>query len=999
MEVLNRPAVQASGVPISWTLYFPSEEFSPEDRRAELIKSLIDGFLTEKGQQLLQQADPKELSLFSRWTVSMESLKQHLQPACSTGQSDLGAAAELLLQALEAAPEEALACLGAAATELYDQHRMLLFLHCLPHTVSLTQSPPLVSPSVLDMFLERGLIEAPALPSASACASQHASSRLAVRLVDHTDSIIEFKKLKASSLDRLVTVCGTVVRVGPLRPLVVAMDFTCTRCGAITSLSFPDGRFSQPTACGHDNCRNRTFLQNRAGARKINFQTIRLQELTGGTGGGEDMGRMPRVVDCELREDLADACLPGDVVAVCGIVKIINNETDVGGGELYIDAISVVNANSQSTTPSPTATTAATATPALRSPPSAGGASGGAVELGEEDLRGILDYVVEHEGEGDLFQHLVHSFCPSIYGHVLVKAGIILSLFGGVRKHEGDANRVPVRGDVHALLVGDPGMGKSQLLKAAAAVAPRGVYVCGSGASSVGLTVAVVKDGPGGEYAFEAGAMVMADQGTCCIDEFDKMGNEQQALLEAMEQQSVSVAKAGLLANFSARTAVLAAANPVGGHYNRARTLNENLKLSAALLSRFDLIFILLDRPDHHTDQRLSEHVLQMHAGMPSRSKASKRSSHLFLTAPSATDGHASHLDLPLSHRLRLRSSAARNFSPLSPARLRQYIAYARTHVHPRLSEEARAVIKAFYLRLREHRRAMDGPAVPQCIIISLAKPTAIPCVSAARFDYRLSEEARAVIKAFYLRLREHRRAMDGPAVPQCIIISLAKPTAMPCVSAARFDYRLSEEARAVIKAFYLRLREHSRAMDGPPVPQCIIIYLAKPTAIPCVSAARFHYRLSEEARAVIKAFYLRLREHSRAMDGPPITARQLESLVRLAEARARVELREEVTEADAQEAVELMGECLLDKLTDEAGNIDAGRGGSSSKSKESKRFLAALQRTAKQAIKTCFSRKELAQLADDMCLRVPDLHALIDSLNEAGFLLKKGGGLFQVQT
>ncbi|CAI5964336.1 unnamed protein product, partial [Closterium sp. NIES-64] len=694
MEVLNRPAVQASGVPISWTLYFPSEEFSPEDRRAELIKSLIDGFLTEKGQQLLQQADPKELSLFSRWTVSMESLKQHLQPACSTGQSDLGAAAELLLQALEAAPEEALACLGAAATE---------------------------------MFLERGLIEAPALPSASACASQHASSRLAVRLVDHTDSIIEFKKLKASSLgesiisadsvailyiwssfrlavrlvdykdsviefkklkasslDRLVTVCGTVVRVGPLRPLVVAMDFTCTRCGAITSLSFPDGRFSQPTACGHDNCRNRTFLQNRAGARKINFQTIRLQEptggtgggedmgrmprvvdcelredladacllqeLTGGTGGGEDMGRMPRVVDCELREDLADACLPGDVVAVCGIVKIINNETDVGGGELYIDAISVVNANSQSTTPSPTATTAATATPALRSPPSAGGASGGAVELGEEDLRGILDYVVEHEGEGDLFQHLVHSFCPSIYGHVLVKAGgggheghvgdgggeedmrsileyvvehegendlhlqpcarerwadlsilrsrlcaaigasggavelgednmrkkvicfstsctpsaipsmamcrtkkvicvstsctpaaisstaapcfsvvrwhlqllpsssllssplslslaagIILSLFGGVRKHEGDANRVPVRGDVHALLVGDPGMGKSQLLKAAAAVAPRGVYVCGSGASSVGLTVAVVKDGPGGEYAFEAG--------------------------------------------------------------------------------------------------------------------------------------------------------------------------------------------------------------------------------------------------------------------------------------------------------------------------------------------------------------------------------------------------------------------------------------------------------------------------------------------------------------
>ncbi|CAI7745590.1 unnamed protein product [Closterium sp. NIES-54] len=180
---------------------------------------------------------------------------------------------------------------------------------------------------------------------------------------------------------------------------------------------------------------------------------------------------------------------------------------------------------------------------------------------------------------------------------------------------------------------------------------------------------------------------------------------------------------------------------------------------------------------------------------------------------------------------------------------------------------------------------------------------------------------------------------MDGSTVHPVSFVSLTAispfrdPTLVvfpcnPTVTLFATHYRLSEEARAVIKAFYLRLREHS------------------------------HPLLSEEARAVIKAFYLRLREHSRAMDGPPITARQLESLVRLAEARARVELREEVTEADAQEAVELMGECLLDKLSDEAGNIDAGRGGSSSKSKESKRFLATLQRTAKQAIKTCFSRK-----------------------------------------
>lgn len=449
------------------------------------------------------------------------------------------------------------------------------------------------------------------------------------------------------------------------------------------------------------------------------------------------------------------------------------------------------------------------------------------------DLEFIVKFSEEHGS--DVFRQLLHSVCPSIYGHELVKGGITLALFGGVRKYSMDQNKVPVRGDIHVIVVGDPGMGKSQLLQAAASVSPRGIYVCGNATTNAGLTVAVVKDAMTSDYAFEAGAMVLADRGLCCIDEFDKMSAEHQALLEAMEQQCVSVAKAGLVASLSARTSVLAAANPAGGHYDRAKTVNENLKMNAALLSRFDLVFILLDKPDELLDKQLSEHIMSLHAGIGQNSPTTKR----LCAAPQDVRS----LDLntragSLIARLRLDPLKDSDFVPLPSALVRKYIAYARTYVFPRMTRPAADILKKFYLKLRDRNTSADGT---------------------------------------------------------------------------------------------------------------------------------------------------------------PITARQLESLVRLAEARARVDLREDITEQDAVDVVEIMKESLYDKYVDEHGFVDFARSGGMSQQKEAKRFLSALNKQSELQQKDCFTISEIYGLADRISLRVPDMDTFVDSLNSVGYLLKKGPKTYQV--
>ncbi|RQM14573.1 hypothetical protein DD237_006002 [Peronospora effusa] len=677
-------------------------------------------------------------------------------------------------------------------------------------------------------------------------------TKITVRLHGVTP-VLPIAALKADVVNQFVSVVGTVVRVSAIKPLVTRCDFVCAKCNEATSRAFPDGKFTPPQSCENAPCRGRTLLPNRS-EWETNKETAyiylpvhtiiclssRLQEMETTDVGP---GRMPRMVtlrldeiEVELYEDLVDSCIPGNVVTISGIVKSINSEIHEGRyGKraqanslyiLYISANSVENSAKVDKDKDKASD----------------------INFTKKDLEQISNII----NQGNVFDHLVHSLCPGIYRNDIVKAGLVLALLGGTRNSDDKDTTCLRRADSHVLVVGDPGLGKSQLLRAVSMVAPRAVYVGGNTTTTTGLTVTMVKDGSG-DYALEAGALVLADQGVCCIDEFDKMGIDYQALLEAMEQQSISIAKAGIVCNLNARTSVVAAANPSGGHYDRSRSVGENLKMKAALLSRFDLVFILLDRPDEERDRLLSEHVMNSHARGKRRPRKRMRDNNASM--PSQTPSR--YVDEPavsgyeeaatsgrrmLSHRLRQNASElSANAIPLYF--VRKFIAYARRYVHPRLSSQAAAVLQKKYLELRSAGEGRQNP-----------------------------------------------------------------------------------------------------------------------------------------------------------MDGIPITTRQLESLIRLSQARARAELAETVSAEHAQDVVDIMQECLLDTYVTEDGNLDFGRSGGMSLAKKVKAYVARLMKAAARRNTSLFSMTDLLEVADSMGLQVDDFRDFVEILRNECYLLKKGPGQFKVQ-
>ncbi|XP_078724376.1 DNA helicase MCM8 isoform X2 [Lampetra fluviatilis] len=566
-----------------------------------------------------------------------------------------------------------------------------------------------------------------------------------VRIYNY-EPLTQLKNLRANCYGRLVAIRGTVVRVGNIKPLCTRLAFSCNVCGTEQALPLPYGKFTLPTKCADEDCRSRTFMPNRRSqlTETVDWQNIKVQELMHGE--QREAGRIPRTVECELTHDLVDSCVPGDVITLTGIVKVASSDEGRNKSNkdkcmflLYIQAVAVSNTKGQRS-------------------------DGG----GEDTAPGVaLDFslkelyaVQEIQAQPDLFRLLVHSICPTIYGHELVKAGLALALFGGVQRYVTDKNRIPVRGDPHVLIVGDPGLGKSQMLQAVCNIAPRGVYVCGNTTTTAGLTVTLSKDGPSGDYALEAGALVLGDQGLCCIDEFDKMPNQHQALLEAMEQQSISLAKAGVVCSLPARTSIVAAANPVCGHYNKSKTVSENLKMGSALLSRFDLVFILVDTPDEERDHVLSEHVMAMHAGkrlLVGASVSRAAAPGLELAASSSSDDVLG--DLSLSDRLKARRGEA--LDPVPHSLLRKYVGYARRYVRPRLSAEAAQTLQDFYLELRRQHHGGDGTPITTRQLESLIRLTE------ARARLELREKATKEDADDVIDIMKHRwptlRASSAP--------------------------------------------------------------------------------------------------------------------------------------------------------------------------------------------------------------------------------------------
>ncbi|KND03322.1 uncharacterized protein SPPG_02368 [Spizellomyces punctatus DAOM BR117] len=772
----------------SWSLYFPAETYVEGHDLVPIIQGFMqyfDRIFTSEGAAHDQHIG--ELLYNQRCVISVDFC--HLKASCSVPELE----GRVRMQ-----PSETLACMSLAASEVIENTRKRMGIDKVNSTQGL-------------------------------------GFKRTVRLVN-LDEITPLKDLKANLMNRYISIRGTVVRISTVKPVLSEMSFICSHCDEIQTVKFMDGQYKTPSKCVRYGCQSRKFTPERGpeNAVSVDWQRIRLQEKLADN--QIDSGRIPRTVECELTEDLVDLVVPGDVVCVSGIVKVLASDEEKGKGRatqmysLYIAANSLVKAGGGSGN-------SMTDDSSVNDDDGAKTFTKDNIRFSKKELYGVQ----EIWGSKDVFKLLVNSLCPAIFGHEMVKAGLLLTLLGGRQRGDVESLEVTIRSDPHILIVGDPGLGKSQMLSSVCKVAPRGVYVCGNATTTSGLTVTMVKDSETGETALEAGALVLGDQGICCIDEFDKM-TEHQALLEAMEQQSISIAKAGIVCTLPARTSVIAAANPVGGHYNKAKTVSENLRMNSALLSRFDLVFILLDRPDEEMDMFLSEHIIKLHSGTI-KTEQSDGIKKYASTMSAAGEGHeeSQHDDRPLSERLKV--GQMDEIDPIPFPLLRKYLAYARRYVQPVLTFEAASVLQSFYLTLRSKYRSIDAT---------------------------------------------------------------------------------------------------------------------------------------------------------------PITTRQLESMIRLSEARARAALRDRVTVQDAQDVVEIMKFSLWDTYQDEMGGLDFDRsqhGTGMSKKGEPKRFVARIHQIAQHSGNNRFTYENLHQVAQEMRLNYDNFQTLIETLNNQGYLLKKGYRIYQLAT
>ncbi|MDP2439888.1 MAG: minichromosome maintenance protein MCM [archaeon] len=473
------------------------------------------------------------------------------------------------------------------------------------------------------------------------------------------------RELNPIDVDTLISIRGMVIRASPIIPELKEAYFECERCKKAHTTYVDRGWVTEPAACS--DCRVRRCLRivhNRC--IFANKQMIKLQETPDSIPEGET----PNSVTMFVFDDLVDVVLPGDRVTVTGIFRATPTRKSPIQRNLntlyrtHLDAIHFHKSRR--------------ARQAASNPESDNTiVSIDSSSMADSDV--ISDHVLHDDPEAlerriqelaalpDIQERLLRSFAPSIWEMDDVKKALLCQLFGGVTKASDGVSMSRLRGDINILLCGDPGTSKSQLLQYVHKLAPRGIYTSGKGSSAVGLTAYVTRDPDTHRAVLESGALVLSDGGICCIDEFDKMSDQTRSILhEAMEQQTVSVAKAGIICTLNARTSVLAAANPRESRYNPRLSVIDNIQLDPPLLSRFDFIFLVLDKPNAQSDTRLARHIVSLFYSEEER----------------ANREHA----LPI----------------IPIGLLSAYINHAKTRCKPRLSDEAVAALAQGYVDMRK---------------------------------------------------------------------------------------------------------------------------------------------------------------------------------------------------------------------------------------------------------------------------------------------------------